>query len=118
MSERLDLIQKQDYKEKTKEELIEIRKNFVKVPKNDQKKGECFEIKIEEKKTKEPCSDLMERLSAGQRVKVSKEEMLRLNKKNYKLLPEVKKRQEEEKKIQEKQQRILKAKEYGKVRKI
>ena len=57
----------------------------------------------------------MERLATGSRVKITKEEMLKLNKKNYKLLPEVKKRHEEEKKRLEKQQRIMKAKEYEKV---
>ena len=57
----------------------------------------------------------MERLATGSRVKITKEEMLKLNKKNYKLLPEVKKKQEEEKKRLEKQQRIMKAKEYEKV---
>lgn len=113
---REDLMQKQDHKDKTKEELIEIRKNLVKAPKLDSKKPELIEIQIEEKKLgKEPSFNLMERLSGGQRAKVSHEEMIRLNKKNYKLLPEVKKRQEEDRKKAEKQERLQKAKEYERV---
>ena len=106
-----------DHKQKTKEELLEIRKNLVKAPKLDQKKSDIIEIQIEEKKSnKEPSSALMERLATGQRVKVTKEEMKKLNKKNYQMLPEVRKRQEEDQKRLEKQQRIQKAKDYEKVR--
>ena len=109
--------QKQDHKEKTKEELIEIRKNLLKVPKHDNAKSDVIEIRVNERKnSKEPCSHLMERLATGQKVKVTKEEMLKLNKKNYQLLPEVKKRQEQEKKLIEKQIRLQKAREYERVR--
>lgn len=112
---REDHISKLDHREKTKEELIEIRKNMVKQVKHEVKPN-LIEVKLEEKKnSKEPSSQLMERLATGSRVKITKEEMLKLNKKNYKLLPEVKKKQEEEKKRLEKQQRIMKAKEYEKV---
>ena len=114
---REDHLLKQDHKAKTKEELIEIRKNFVKPPKLDPKRADLIEVQIEEKKSgKEPSSELMERLATGQRVKITKEEMMKLNKKNYKMLPEVKKRQEEEQKKLEKQQRIQKAKDYEKIR--
>lgn len=114
---REDKLPKQDHKEKTKEELIEIRKNFVKVAPKPETKSSLIEIRLEEKKnSKEPSSELMERLATGQRARVSKEEMLKLNKKNYQQLPEVKRRQEEEKKKQEKQLRLLKAKEYEKIR--
>ncbi|OMJ91394.1 hypothetical protein SteCoe_6078 [Stentor coeruleus] len=108
---------RQDHKQKTKEELLEIRKNLVKAPKIDQKKSDVIEIQIEEKKSnKEPSSALMERLATGQRVKVTKEEMRKLNKKNYQMLPEVRKKQEEDQKRLEKQQRIQKAKEFERVR--
>ena len=117
---REDHMVKQDHKFKTKQELIEIRKNFVKAsPKSYQKRADLIEVQIEERKSgKEPSSELMERLATGQRVKITKEEMIKLNKKNYKMLPEVKKRQEDEKKKLEKQQRIEKAKEYERVRYI
>ena len=117
---REDHIVKQDHKVKTKEELIEIRKNFVKAsPKFYPKRADIIEVQFEENKSgKEFSSELMERLATGQRVKITKEEMIKLNKKNYKMLPEVKKRQEDDKKKLEKQQRIQNAKDYDKVRYI
>ncbi|OMJ88007.1 hypothetical protein SteCoe_10163 [Stentor coeruleus] len=117
MGSRDNNLPRQDHKEKTKEELIEIRKNMVKAPKLE-KKPEVIQIKLEDKKNnnKEPCAALMERLATGQRVRVSKEEMLKLNKKNYQQLPEVKKKQEDELKRLEKQQRIQKARDYERCR--
>ncbi|OMJ89113.1 hypothetical protein SteCoe_8840 [Stentor coeruleus] len=112
MGSRDNHLPKQDHKEKTKEELIEIRKNMVKAPKLE-KRPDVIQIKIEDKKnSKEPSAALMERLATGQRVRVSKEEMLKLNKKNYQQLPEVRKKQEEELKRLEKQQRIQKGRDY------
>lgn len=85
---------------------------MVKAP-NLEKRPDVIQIKLEEKKNnKEPSSALMERLATGQRVRISKEEMLKLNKKNYQQLPEVRKKLEEEQKRLEKQQRIQKGRDY------
>jgi hypothetical protein len=46
----------------------------------------------------DPNAELMSRLALGQKTKVDKKEMKALTQKNYELLPEVKKRKEEEKK--------------------
>jgi hypothetical protein len=52
-----------------------------------------------------PESELMSRLARGAKAEVSKEEMLKLTRKNYDLLPEVKKKREEERKRAEFKQR-------------
>ncbi len=81
------------------------------------------------KAVKEPNPDLLNRLAFGTRAKViicflvhthmkfqvSKEEMKALNSKNYELLPEVRKKKEEEKKKEEMRKRLEKAKELDEV---
>ena len=48
----------------------------------------------------------MSRLARGQKVEVNKKDMLKLTSKNYDLLPEVKKKREEEKKKGELKERM------------
>ena len=49
----------------------------------------------------------MSRLAKGERVEVSKKDMLKLTNKNYNDLPEVRRKREEEAKKEEKKQRML-----------
>ena len=51
------------------------------------------------------------RLARGERVKVDKKEMLKMTKKNYDELPEVKQRKQEETRKQEYKERMKKVKE-------
>lgn len=64
--------------------------------------GQVFVMEANEKSVtrqqKDPKIDLMARLAMGQKVQVDKKEMKRLTSKNYQNLPEIKKKQEEEKK--------------------
>jgi len=59
---------------------------------------------------------LLSRLANGEKVEVSKKEMLKLTSKNYELLPEVKKRKEEERKKEELKERMKQVKELEKQR--
>ena len=52
-----------------------------------------------------PESELMSRLAGGHKAEVSREDMLKLTKKNYHMLPEVKKKREDERKREEFKQR-------------
>ena len=105
INERENSLTRASYKEKTKEELAEVRKDLMK-SKVD---------KIEEIEQKKPNS-LLDRLGKGEKPKLSKKEMHDLTKKNYEMLPEVKKKREEERKKQELKERIQKSKEFEKVR--
>lgn len=58
----------------------------------------------------------MSRLAKGEKREVSKKDMLKLTTKNYELLPEVKKKKEEEKKKQELKDRMKQVKELEKQR--
>ena len=99
---------------RTKEEILAQRKQMMK-PKAK---------KQEERKESPPKSkkeDMMDRLSKGEKTKVSlihgqvdKKEMLKLTNKNYQLLPEVQKKQEEEKKKKEYKERMNQVKEFEK----
>jgi hypothetical protein len=51
-------------------------------------------------------SELMSRLARGEKVEVSKKDMLKLTNKNYEQLPEVRKKKEEEKKKEEMRERM------------
>jgi hypothetical protein len=55
---------------------------------------------------------LMDRLAHGTKVKVDKQEMKKLTKKNYEALPENKKKRDEEKKRQEAAERQAKINQY------
>jgi hypothetical protein len=105
---REENLQKSTHKEKSKDQLIEIRKNLLKGT-NSEKKSKS------PPRRRQKSSELTDRLLSGQRAKISKEEMYSLSKKNYKALPEVQFRESEEKKRQEKQSRIEKLKEFEKV---
>ncbi|OMJ87326.1 hypothetical protein SteCoe_11014 [Stentor coeruleus] len=102
-------IPKTSHKEKSKEELLEIRKEMMKGKAEKSKKEET---QVEPKKLLNPA---LERLGKGEKPKISKKEMHDLTKKNYELLPEVKKRKEEERKKQEMLERLQKSKEFDKV---
>ena len=58
----------------------------------------------------------MSRLAKGEKVEVSKKEMLKLTNKNYEMLPEVKKKREEERKKEEMKERMRQVKEIEKQR--
>jgi hypothetical protein len=105
INDRESSLVKASYKEKSKEELAEIRKDLMK--NKHEKNPEPEEIKT---------NPVLERLSKGEKPKISKKEMHSLTKKNYDLLPEVKKKREEERKKQELRERIQKSKEFEKVR--
>lgn len=96
-------------KEKSKEELLEIRKEMM--------KGKAEKSKQEETPVEplKPLNPALDRLGKGEKPKISKKEMHDLTKKNYELLPEVKKRKEEERKKQEMLERLQKSKEFDKV---
>ena len=61
-------------------------------------------------------SELMSRLARGEKVEVSKKDMLKLTNKNYEQLPEVRKKKEEEKKKEEMRERMKQVKELEKQR--
>lgn len=102
-------VPKVTHKEKTKEELLEIRKDLLK------SKIEKPEPQDHEKSNKKLENPLLERLGKGEKPKINKKEMHQLTKKNYEMLPEVQKKKEEERKKQEIKDRIKKSKEFEKV---
>ena len=107
INERESSINKAAHKEKSKDELMEIRKELL--------KGK-HELKPEPKpESKAESNSVQERLGKGEKPKISKKEMHDLTKRNYDMLPEVRKRKEEEKKKQEMKERIQKSKEFEKV---
>jgi hypothetical protein len=53
----------------------------------------------------------MSRLAKGEKVEVSKKDMLKLTSKNYEMLPEVRKKKEEERKKEELKERMRQVKE-------
>ena len=59
---------------------------------------------LESSKSKE--SVLMSRLAKGEKPEISKKDMLKLTTKNYELLPEVKKKKEDERKKEELKDRM------------
>ena len=59
---------------------------------------------------------LMSRLAKGEKAEISKKDMLKLTSKNYELLPEVKKKREEERKKEELKERMKQVKEIEKQR--
>jgi hypothetical protein len=58
--------------------------------------------------------DLMSRLARGEKAEVSKKDMLKLTSKNYEMLPEVRKKKDEEKKKEEMKERMRQVKELEK----
>jgi hypothetical protein len=59
---------------------------------------------------------MLSRLAKGENTEVSKKDMLKLTSKNYELLPEVKKKKEEERKKEELRDRMKQVKELEKQR--
>ena len=59
---------------------------------------------------------LMSRLAKGEKVEVNKKDMLKLTSKNYELLPEVRKKKEQEMKKEEMKARMKQVKELEKKR--
>lgn len=59
-------------------------------------------------------SELMSRLARGEKVEVSKKDMLKLTNKNYEMLPEVRKKKEDERKKEEMRERMKQVKELEK----
>ena len=57
---------------------------------------------------------LMSRLAKGEKTEISKKDMLKLTSKNYELLPEVKKKKEDERKKQELKDRMKQVKDLEK----
>lgn len=58
----------------------------------------------------------MSRLAKGEKPEINKKDMLKLTSKNYELLPEVKRKKEEEKKKEELRQRMRQVKELERQR--
>jgi len=58
----------------------------------------------------------MSRLAKGEKAEVSKKEMLKLTNKNYEMLPEVRKKREEERKKEEMKERMKQVKVLEKQR--
>lgn len=94
---------------KTKEELAEIRKQMMK-----RRPATAVQPTSEPSLTSitsHPKDELMSRLAKGEKVQVSKDEMLKLTSKNYDLLPEVVQRKKEQAKKQEFKDRMRQVKE-------
>lgn len=88
---------------KTKEELAQLRKDMMK-----RKPGTTTmqqptkaEEEAKQKAANDPHAKLMARLATGKKHDVDKTEMKKLTNKNYELLPEVRKKREEERKKEE-----------------
>jgi hypothetical protein len=113
--EHRDLRPKEATRAKTKEELLEIRKQMMKAPTTHKV------IEVDFKQIHPAKSKVMGRLASGERTKVrysqvSKSEMKQLTARNYTNLPEVRARREEEAKKAEVKKRLANAKEFEKVR--
>lgn len=109
MLERFNSRRNQDSnkrQEKSKQELIEIRKEMLK-PKQDK----VIEISVTHNLASIPTK-LLARLSAGERSKISRKEMLSLTRRNYMNLPEVKKKLDDERKRLEHKQRLAQGNAY------
>ena len=76
-----------EYKARTKEELLKLRKEMMRKPDFLQKKPE---------QPSETLLELMQRLAMGIKPKVDKREMKALNNKNYEKLPEVLKKKKQD----------------------
>ncbi|TNV87289.1 hypothetical protein FGO68_gene17807 [Halteria grandinella] len=105
-------------REKTKQELFEIRKAMMKKRPNKRQeessegKAAPHLGKSQTSSKVEPKVELMSRLATGQKPQVSSKEMKKLTKQNYHNLPEIKKKREEELKRQEHLARKAATQEY------
>jgi len=129
-------------KERTKEEILEIRREMMKAKsakfKKDEKNEQKENAEILEKDSLDgepsqnekpskslllkhrhgPSEKLLSRLTGGIKPVISKKEMHDLTKKNYSLLPEVKEKEHEEQRKKEVRERIKIAKELDKKRRL
>eukprot|EP00347_Sterkiella_histriomuscorum_P016368 403353456 len=101
-------------KERTKQEILELRKKMMKSKIKEKKDNFAVEPpKDANGKSKDIPIELMQRLSKGQKVQVDSKEMVKLSHKNYENLPEIKKKKEEERKKEDYKQRQLMVKKYA-----
>ena len=113
---------KATHSEKTAAELLALRKEMLKPPSLASKpasspKDSDLVLDFDSaRKKSEPPPDLLDRLAAGSKAKVSRKEMLELTSKNYQSLPEVIRKREEEAKRSDAQQRLAQRKDYEKMR--
>ena len=114
---------KEGKREKTKEELAEIRRQMMKRPsaknsieQSSQQQSIDSQEPARPQKQDSPKSKMLSRLAKGEKTEVSKKDMLKLTSKNYELLPEVKKKKEEERKKEELRDRMKQVKELEKQR--
>jgi len=114
---------------KSKEELLAIRKQMLKGPsslrnKTAQERGRPTEtLSSQESATgvrgssaRGPSEELLSRLATGEKAKVNRKDMHKLTSKNYEMLPEIKKRKEQEQKKADLKSRQEKVKEMEKKR--
>lgn len=106
---------KKDYQEKSAEELLNIRKSMLKSTshKDLPPRAVSAESPVPIKKFREPSPELLARLCAGEKSKLTPQEIKRINQKNYSALPEVQNKKTVEDKKQELKLRQAKAKEFN-----
>jgi len=85
-----------EYKARTKEELLKLRKEMMRKPDFLQKKPEQPSETLLETVENSKKLELMQRLAMGIKPKVDKREMKALNNKNYEKLPEVLKKKKQD----------------------
>ena len=109
---------------KSKEELLAIRKAMLKPkPKQISQEDQASSAKQSSNSnfisidSKNANPELMARLAKGERAEVDKKEMKKLTTKNYELLPEVKKKKEEEAKKEQFKNRMKQVRELEEKRK-
>ena len=102
-------------KDKTKEELFELRRQMMKRQHKKQEVNEQPDLQkppVVEELAQPGKEELMKRLATGKKTQIDQKEMKRLTKQNYANLPEIKKKREEEIKRQENQARKAATQEY------
>lgn len=104
-------------KERTKAIILQNRKEMMKskLQKEDKRNKIQEGTNLNTSKKQEPPSTLLSRLASGKKQQITKAEMIKLTNKNYALLPEVKKKIEEEKKKKEFQARMQNIRQLEKV---
>jgi len=113
------LIEKLEKRKQEKDMKVpESKEKKVKVPKKKSKKvpmkkEESKESTLAHSTIKEPCPDLLNRLSLGEKANMSRKEIKELNMRLVSNLPDVKKQENEEKKKQESVKRIENTKSYS-----
>eukprot|EP00826_Nyctotherus_ovalis_P010654 TRINITY_DN12797_c0_g2_i1.p1 TRINITY_DN12797_c0_g2~~TRINITY_DN12797_c0_g2_i1.p1 ORF type:complete len:314 (-),score=57.70 TRINITY_DN12797_c0_g2_i1:93-1034(-) len=104
---------------RTKEEILEHRKEIMKSRMRKRSVGEkpeVIEVKTSGKgPAKEPRAELIERLASGRKLSIGKDAMKKRTERNYRQLPEVVRKREEDRKRQENLERIHIARLNGKV---